>query len=91
MHSQQLSSFVSGDIILKLSKRTGIDFPDIPRLEAFLHEHLLREQGSSVTRFKVASLIREGKLDPKDCRDILENNPYPSLTPANNKRKPTEE
>ncbi|MDR0281776.1 MAG: hypothetical protein LBI53_00135 [Candidatus Peribacteria bacterium] len=53
--------------MLILSTRKGIDIPNLDLLQTFLHSNHLRDQASSVTRFKVGALIKEKTLDPDAC------------------------
>jgi hypothetical protein len=59
MQMKGLRELTVEDITLKLSSRKGIDLPDVQALEAFLREKKLRHQASSITRFKLASLLAD--------------------------------
>jgi hypothetical protein len=70
------------DTTLKLSSRSGITIPDIEKLTQWLHEKGIWEQGSSVTRFTLASLVQDGKISPKEVGASAENHPYGVLLVA---------
>jgi hypothetical protein len=82
MQSNELCALTVDDILLKLSSRRGIDLPDTETLEKWLHEKGLWEQTSSLTRFKVASLIHENIVLALDLGESIENIPYSVLSVA---------
>jgi hypothetical protein len=82
MQSNALRELTVDDISLKLSSRKGMDFPDIPKLESHLHSQGLRDQASSVTRFKIASLISERVVSAEELGESVANTPFAVLYPA---------
>ena len=67
MLAQNMNEFLCEETMLKLSSRKGIDIPNLDLLQTFLHSNHLRDQASSVTRFKVGALIKGQVLDPDVC------------------------
>jgi hypothetical protein len=54
----------------------------VEKITHWLREKGLWEQGTSITRFTLASLIQEGKLSAEEIGENAENIPYEMLLVA---------
>ncbi|MDR0651108.1 MAG: hypothetical protein LBG59_07105 [Candidatus Peribacteria bacterium] len=85
LQAKDLREYIIDDTTLKLSYRKGIKIPDVEKVVQWLHEKGLREQGSSITRFTLASLVQKGDISVEELGESAENTPYELLLVAKKK------
>lgn len=82
MEQQNLSKLEVENILLSTRTTKTIEIPNIEDLETYLYQNNLRESTSSITRYKIASLLSEWIVEKSDFGEIIENNPFPVLSVA---------